>query len=375
MANFRMREAKHSDLKEVVPLLHGLGLELDSSPDEILKKWDLYSLNNPAQKNQHHPFGWVLEDGDRLVGFFGSIPRMYRLGDELVRVAVASTWAVVKEYREGVSGLCEAYFGQANVDLLLVTTASRATTRIFDRFEGGPLPDPNYNRVLFWIVDSRGFIHSTLEKLKIHRAISSAIGTIGAPFFKLADFVLRRVCGIGNAGLEMVSRCSPAEIGPEFDGLWQRKLKQAQVLMAYRDCESLRWSTKLMAIQNDVTIFCYRDGDDLRGYLILLKECTENISLTRGKVVDLFVENDDPEIVDALFRSAFIHAKQERCQLFELVGFSSPLKKRLQAYRPLSRTFPTFPFHYVANSLELRSKLQDIDNWYPSLFDGDSSFY
>ena len=124
-----------------------------------------------------------------------------------------------------------------------------------------------------------------------------------------------------------------------------------------------------------MTFFCYEDEGGLRGSLILLKEIAKNISLTRGKVVDLFVENDEPKIVDALFRSAFSHAKEEGCQLFEGVGFRAAMKGPLKTYRPLSRTLPTFPFHFVANTPELKRELHDIDNWYPSLFDGDSWFY
>jgi hypothetical protein len=54
--------------------------------------------------------------------------------------------------------------------------------------------------------------------------------------------------------------------------------------MAYRDRESLKWCTNLMAMSNDVTLFCYEDEGGVRGYLIFLKEIAENTSLTRGNV-------------------------------------------------------------------------------------------
>ena len=145
----QVREAKISDLGSIIQLIQDLGLEVDSNQEDVIKKWYLYSVNNPANYEKQFPFGWVLELDAKIVGYFGTIHRKYHFGSQNISVAVASTWAVQKDFRSQVPLLCQSFFEQPDIDLFLVTSAIKPTVRIFERFGGQPLPDVSYNKVFY----------------------------------------------------------------------------------------------------------------------------------------------------------------------------------------------------------------------------------
>ena len=129
-----LREAKISDLGPIIQLIQDLGLEVGSNQEDFIKKWYLYSVDNPANNEKQFPFGWVLELNAKIVGYFGSIHRKYHFGSQNISVAVASTWAVQKDFRSQVPFLCQSFFEQSDIDLFLVTTAIKPTVKIFERF-------------------------------------------------------------------------------------------------------------------------------------------------------------------------------------------------------------------------------------------------
>ena len=94
----QVREAKISDLGSIIQLIQDLGLEVGSNQEDVIKKWYLYSVDNPANNEKQFPFGWVLEVNAKIVGYFGTIHRKYHFGSQNISVAVASTWAVQKDF-------------------------------------------------------------------------------------------------------------------------------------------------------------------------------------------------------------------------------------------------------------------------------------
>jgi len=121
-------------------------------------------------------------------------------------------------------------------------------------------------------------------------------------------------------------------------------------------------------------MLCARRGGQLDGYLIMIQEETLEIGLIRAKIADMFVVSNDAEVIDALLAVAYESAREKRCHILELVGFPREIRALASVYRPFSRKFPNFPFFYKALSAELSSALQSENSWYPTLFDGDSSF-
>lgn len=120
-----VREAVFEDCEAATELLRRLGLIMPEGRDAVRAHWDRLWRTNPAmlESRPKPALGWVLEDGGRMVGFFGNVPLLYDLGGRAVMVADASQWGVEKAYRHHTPRLADAYFDQVNADLLLVTTA------------------------------------------------------------------------------------------------------------------------------------------------------------------------------------------------------------------------------------------------------------
>jgi hypothetical protein len=96
--------------------------------------------------------------------------------------------------------------------------------------------------------------------------------------------------------------------------------------------------------------------------------------MVRARIVDLLAAGDDPDVVDALLAAAADHARAQGAHMLELVGFPPAVRARAQKSLPFARSFPTSPFHYKAATPELGAELLPPRVWYPTLFDGDSSF-
>ena len=172
-----LREAQYEDGETATQLLRELGLNLPVGQDEMRYHWRRLWVDNPAL-NVDRPNltkGWLLEDNGRMVGFFGNIPLLYDYCGRPIIIADASQWGVKKEYRDQTPRLAEAYFRQKNADLLLVTTGIKQTGRLFERYGGRPVPQPSYDQVLYWILNTREFLKAGLQELSISLILLSDI--------------------------------------------------------------------------------------------------------------------------------------------------------------------------------------------------------
>ncbi len=370
-----LREATFDDCEGASSLLRKLGLSVPADPAAARRGWDRFWRDNPAQKldRPHPPLGWVLEDGGAIVGFFGSIPLRYSLGDRTLLVADASQWGVEKPYRGRTGDLATAYFAQREVDLFLVTTGIRSTGRIFDRFSASPMPVRAYDRVLFWVLDAARFLHAALRKKAVRPVLARAGSLALAPLLAAVNAVPGRRLGRRRAGLE--PEVIPlSAVGDAFDDLWRRKIAEGRRrLLAYRMAEDLRWHFGPGDALGTVDVVQCRRGGRLDGYLILQHEAPPSLGMARARIVDMLVAGDDEAVIDALVAAADGLARDRGAHVLELVGFPAAIRARAERSRPFGRMFPTSPFHYKPASPGLAADLREASAWYPTLYDGDSS--
>ena len=366
------REAKFADLHAIVTLLKNIGLEENKSHAVVQSKWVKILRENPAtahsQKKQFS--GWVLECNQQLVGFFGNIYRRYSFEHENLLVSVASSWAVKKEFRAFTHLLSDAYFNQQDVDLFMVTSAIKPTARIFERFSGQALPQPDYNQVCFWILNPHRLFISALIKKNINWKVANFMSCLLWPLiitFRVQKFLNLSSEHHGNIRIE-----SCDSIGPEFDDLWRRKTKNEHCLFAYRKAEDLLWVSSISKLSNDTTLLSYRSNNELIGYILLLKQDIVPIYLKRAKIIDLFVINDDPTIVNALMTAAYNDAKKTGYHVLEFHGFPDRIREHIAMPRHFVRLYKNFSYYFKAVPNELSLKLQNNQSWYACPFDGDS---
>jgi len=146
-----IRPAKDEDAIPVCDLLRDLGLTLPpkSEQQKVMAHWQRMWNNNPFYKAYNEPvfYGWVMEHNNEIVGFFGTVPRIYYLQGQQLPVSIASNWGVKKEYRAFTSMLCDAYFNANPMPMKLVTTAIKPTGKIFERYNGKRAPDESLDSV------------------------------------------------------------------------------------------------------------------------------------------------------------------------------------------------------------------------------------
>lgn len=368
------RPATMADCEATVALQRRLGIEVRTDPARARDRWERLWEKNPALADQAAPAspGWVLEAHGTVVGFFGNVPRRYRFGDDCLVAAVASQWAVEPRFRARVGDLAAAYFGQADTDLFLATTANRAAGRVFERFGAAPLPQGDYVRALYWVLDPVGFAVAALRKRGWTGGRAAAGGRLLAAPVAAARAVPPRSPGRLRRGVE-VEVVDPAGAGDELDDLWRRKLGERRRLLACRSAEDLRWHLGLAAHVGQVTVLGGRRSGRLDGYVVLLGEPAPEIGLLRGRVVDMLVVGNEGDVVDSLLAAAGERARQQGCHILEVVGLPGELRARLERFRPFSRLLPSRPFWYRAATPALQSALADEAAWYPSFYDGDSS--
>jgi hypothetical protein len=373
--NCTLREAKYKDSETATELLRELGLILPEGRENINKHWHRLWVDNPAlQIEGSSPArGWVLEDAERMVGFFGNIPLLYDYGGRPVIVADASQWGVKKNYRGETSRLAEAYFTQKNAALLLVTTGIKPTGRIFTRYGGLPVPQAGCDQVLLWVLDPRGFMQAGLMKKGINKNIAAMIACTSAPIAR-AGMMLSSHSPSGRA--ENIDQINVDQIEDEFDGLWVRKRGEADCLMASRTSESLRWHFGTQSMMQRTRLLVCRSQKELLGYAVIMREDAPSIDLLRLKIIDLFVADNNEAVIDSLLAAAFEVAHSDGCHVLELIGLPSPLRNSIiSRHNPRKRMMETWPAFYKAMQDDLNLQLKDEESWYMTAYDGDTALF
>ncbi len=335
--------------------------------------WRRLSIDNPAMAGGggKPSLGWVLEDQGKMVGFFGNIPLLYFFGERPVIVADASQWGVAKDYRGQTARLAEAYFSQTHVDLLLVTTGIKPTGRLFEQYGAERIPQPDYDQVLYWPVDSGGFLSAILRKKNVPSPLASMIGGVSGMFGQMAMAISRRRPKGADHCVDVIGI---EDIDESFDDLWAIKQGEKVKLLACRSADSLRWHFGVNGMAERCQVLVYRQ-DGLRGYAVVAREDATNIGLKRLKIVDLLIADDSLQVLDALLAKAYAVAGADGCHVLEVIGLPAPLRARVLYHRPFRRSMAAWPLYYKSCDDVLRPELDREDAWYVTAYDGDTCLF
>tara|TARA_Y100001935_G_scaffold235467_1_gene219437 strand:+ start:545 stop:1687 length:1143 start_codon:yes stop_codon:yes gene_type:complete len=370
-----LRRVEFKDSERVTELLRNLGLVLPEGQKEIHKHWQRLWIDNPALqiKGASPARGWVLENAERMVGFFGNIPLLYDYGGRPIIVADASQWGVEKNYRSETSRLAKAYFTQKNVALLLVTTGIKPTGRIFLRYGGRPVPQLGCDQVLLWVLNPHGFMRAGLTKKGINEKIAAVVSSTCAPVIR-AGIMISNHSPSGIA--ENIDQIKVHQIEDEFDGLWLRKRDEVDCLMANRTSECLRWHFGTKSMMQRTHLLVCRKQKELVGYAAIMREDAPNIGLKRLKIIDLFVANNNEEVIDRLIAAAFELAQSDGCDVLELIGLPCALRDYIiSRHNPCRRKLETWPAFYKVMQDDLKAPLKSENAWYMTGYDGDTALF
>ena len=364
-----IREADFNDELSVQKLCQRNGLEGERSG----QAWNWIWRQNPFVV-QNWTIGWVLESSGNVVGFIGNIPRAYSFKGKLWIAAVARAFVVDKPYRAYSLKLISAFFQQKQADLFIFSSANKESEAVYNMARAMPIPQRDYSKNLFWVVSPRSFLFSLLRKKGIWKFYSALTSWIISPFLSV-EMLFRRRWNYALAGETNIDRLSIVEMGDEFNEFWDKLQREwPDRLFSRRDREAIAWQfSNQSANTREPTLLTLRRKGELAGYLILTRVDSSQFELKRIMVTDLIVLDDDPEMIRALMKEAFLFAKQKKVTLLQMIGFPSVIREALQPLRPLTHSLPYVPFWYYAVHSDLKDELQCESVWYASTFDGDSS--
>lgn len=362
----RLREADFSDCSAVGALKSRHRLSPDS-----LGNWHRLWRQNPAAEGNRGPIGWLLESEEGIVGYLGNIPLHCHYRGTLLQVV--STHALVSDpaYRAYTAGLVRAWCRQKGPDLLIATSAERSSGEMFRAFGGQPLPQADYDTVLFWVLDPHRFLFELQRRLDVGGSALRVASRLAA-WGLCAERTLRRRRPGNRAQTCKLMELRPSEIDHDFDDLWRRKVATTDRLIANRSAATLRWHFNVPGDRRDPVVFrCDIDGR-LAGYVVVLTNTTGN-GLKKAVVADLLVEDENSSAAQDLLIAAYDYARRTQHHLLELLGFPGVIRRICSTWNPYTRKYPSYPYFFRAAAADLQRSLGSEDAWYGTPYDGDAT--
>jgi hypothetical protein len=217
--------------------------------------WDL----NPAF-DEAFPRGWVLRDGGRITGFFGSIPLKLQLGGKEAIAFAATSWRVLPEHRGRSISLKMRQLATHKEHLHFSTTPKpelvALLTRLgYQQIRRGAGTESQSQIILDW----QRFLRVRYPKLPLV--------TVSAPLAAsmLAAVQALRTRSLGRSRYQVKDLDRADET---FDALWERtRTRYANTNI--RTAEMLNWYCFAMQAADKRLLASY-DGDRLLGYMVLL---------------------------------------------------------------------------------------------------------
>ena len=359
-----LREVQIKDYDKVKSLLKRLGM-----PSESLEAWKVYRKSPALKKTgRRFHFGWVLEAESNIVGYWANIPMLYSYQGSELFVAAARSLAVAPEYRGHSLKLARKFFRQQEVDALLMTTANESSAAVFKYFKSKPLPQTQYNEVLFLVFNSWRFLRAFFLKCRLPGVIALGAGLLLAPFLKVITILTQKNAYSCRQDL-LLKKISVDVLGEEFDKLWVKK-KEQEVFYTDRSVAMLQWRVNI-APSNYHMYGAYLKGLFL-GYILLKIEHVEHLNLKRCIIIDIFGDFGDDKNLVVLISELIREVKDLSVDTLEILGFPQDIRRIVKRLLPFKRIIPNWPY-FKFMIQDLKTVCQNSDFWYVSLMDGDSS--
>lgn len=229
---------------------------------------------------------------------------------------------------------------------------------------GVPVPQPDMDKVLYWIVDAWGYLSAQHRERGRGRTAAWWLGLFGSMSL---DFTMRLGGRRPYGSLNHITPIAVPAIDAAFDDLWARcRAQMPDVLLTVRDAAALQ--TRLSADASVRLLRFDRDGV-LLGYIALRREDDADVGLNRFVVVDMLVDGTDQKVAQALFAAAYEYATAKQCHLLEFPAPPARLADLAKAHKPYIRsTGIPAPIVQIADD-GLRDALTTPEAWYLTAFD------
>lgn len=366
-----IRKLNYRDIDDVTNLHATQGWSAPS-----VTAWKHIFEANPAVDPVKHCLGWALEHNDQVVGYLLNIRQLYTLRGETIEAAAAASLLVAPEHGVHSLKLLNRFRQQEDTDVFLTNTAAPVTSDLLRFLKFRPLPQEGYKTNLFWILRSRPFLNSAIRKRYQRTKFSSPASYVGAPALDIALF-LRRIFGKSRVPRSSEKRRQKVrfgeiELNSKFDSFWELTSQANMRMMAVRDTNTLRWHFKDFRDPKCRLLGAMKD-DCLVGYAIIIRRDNKELGLSRAKIADMVVANEDPGIASGLFKMAMTYARNDGAAMLEIEGLPNSIRGPLHTASPLTISHEKNPFWFWSPNKSILETLSEVDTWYAGLYDGDGS--
>jgi hypothetical protein len=359
----KLREAHFEDY-QAIAALEG-SHELVSKP---LNDWRRLWSGNPCYEElgPRWPIGWVLQDGERIVGCSCNIPLRYVFRGKKLVVASGRGWVVDDAYRGYAALLGDEYFNQENVDLFLNNTVNGKAAGLITALGSMRVPAGDWSEAAFAITEHRGFAESALRIKQIPqpRLLSYPVG--------LALSLKDRLTGnsLPKADIDVALQ---HDFDQRFDTFWENLSHRSNDLLAVRSREVLRWHFGAVLDTDGLWVLTAARGGNIDAYAVFQRRDEPQYGLKRIRMVDFQACDRHDQYCAALVQRAFDECRAQGIHVLEHVGCNLAKTNVFDRFAPYRRKLAGWSFFYLTNDEELARQLADPEAWAPSSYDGDAS--
>jgi hypothetical protein len=358
-----MREARFQEYDAIAALEVAQGLE--SKPAE---EWRRLWTGNPCYESigPRWPIGWVLEDGDRIVGCLTNIPLSYSFRGRKLLVAAGRGWTVEDKYRGYALLLMNEYFSQENVDLFLTNTVNGNAANAFSTFGSLRVPVGDWNHAAFAITDHRGFAESALRIKGI--PLAGILSYPAGMALALKDRLTAKEIPKSDIDISLIR-----DFDQRFDTFWEILNHRSEALVADRSREVLKWHFAAALDSNRLWILTAARQGNLDAYAIFQRCDKPQYGLKRMRMVDFQACDWEDQYCAALMRRAYDECRAQGIHVLEHVGCNLGKTRIFDQSAPHRRALPSWSFFYSTPNPELAKLLAQPSAWAPSSYDADAS--
>lgn len=359
----QMREARFQDYEGIAQLEVAQGLA--SKPAE---EWRRLWTGNPCyeQIGPRWPLGWVLEEGERIVGSLTNIPLSYSFRGRKLLVASGRGWTVAEQYRGYALLLINEYFSQEGVDLFLTNTVNGNAADAFSTFGSLKVPVGDWHNAAFAITCYRGFAESALKikGIPLANVLSYPTGVA----LSLKDRFTAKSIPASNIDVSLVR-----DFDQRFDTFWEILHNRSAALVADRSREVLKWHFAPSMETGGLWVITASRNGNLDAYAVFQRRDESRYGLKRMRMVDFQACDWHDQYCAAIMQRAHEECRAQGIHVLEQVGCGLGKTKIFDECAPYRRKLPSWSFFYSTNNEELASLLSEPNAWEPSSYDADAS--
>ena len=363
----KLREASFDDYPRIALLQRGRDIRVRSR-----EKWRHLWEANPAylDMGRKWPIGWVLETGDKIVGYCGNIPARYELDGKQLTAACGYSWVVEPAYSAYSMLLLYEYLRQENAAMCISTTAGPISYKAHMALGAVPIPAGAWERSALWITSYPGFVASWLGRKKWPAPHAFSYPVSAALYAR--DAIRQRIRKSSGANGHIEIQCCE-QFDEKFDEFWQvLRAENPHKLLAERSQRVLEWHFRYLLQEKKLWIATVGERSSLRAYAIFGQLSNKSDEEKRVVLIDFQSAADKTELFYPLLEWALEKCASEGIHLFQTIGLCPSRIGDVSALAPYAIRQQTRPLYKALHS-SLTARLKDPEVWSLSLFDGDAT--